>query len=313
MQQNGLAATQDNNRRGILLMMLAVLGLIVNDTLMKLACEELPVGQAIFLRGLILIPVLAAAAWQTGALHHIRVALQPAVALRTFGEVVSTALFTSALARLPIANATAILQLVPILSIAGAALILGEKVGVRRWTAVMVGFASVLLIIRPGLEGFNAWSFVVVLAALFVTLRDLSSRRLPPGTSSVFVSLVAAVGVTLLSLGMACFEDWRPVSGRSATYALCAGFVAAGAYFTIISAMRAGEVAVVSPFRYTIILWAILIQIVVFGSTPDLPTFIGAPVLVATGIYCFLHEGRRRSWARRQISGVPDQSTGPST
>ncbi len=283
---------RDDNRRGIVLMIVAMIGFIGNDTLMKLASEDMPVGQAMFLRGLSLIPVLMIAAWKNSAFQGFKVAFHPALVLRTLGDAVSAMLYISALARLPIANATAILQLVPLLSTAGAALALGEKVGLRRWSAVVIGFAAVLLIIRPGLDGFNVWSLVALLAALFVTVRDLSSRRLPPGTSSIFVSLIAAVSVTLLAGALGSFETWHPITARGAAYALAAGFIIAGAYFTIVSAARVGEVSVVAPFRYTIILWAILIQVVVFHTVPDAATFIGAAALVAVGTYSFLREKR---------------------
>ncbi len=284
----------DDNRRGIALMLVAMAALIVSDTLMKVASQDLPVGQAIFIRGVVLVPVLAIAAWRTGALARMSEVFHPSVGVRTIGEMASTGLYMTALAHLPIANATAILQLVPLLSIAGAALVLGEAVGLRRSLAVLVGLAAVLLIIRPGMAGFNAWALVAVLAALFITVRDLASRRLPPNSSSLAVSLVAALGVSALSLGMTSPAAWISPTATSLGCSAMAGLVLALAYFSIVGAMRSGEVAVVAPYRYTIVLWAILIQIVVFGATPDPLTLLGAAVLVATGIYAFVSERRLR-------------------
>lgn len=284
----------DDNRRGIAFMILAMAGLISNDTLMKLASEDLPVGQAIFLRGFVLIPVLAIAAWQAGAFSALKQVLHPAVGTRTIGEAVSTALYLTALAHLPLANATAILQLVPLLATAGAAIVLREAVGLRRWSAIAIGFGGVLLIVRPGLEGFNGWALVVVVATLFITLRDLSSRRLPKGTSTLLVSLLAAIAVSAVSLVMGLLEEWRTPTTASLLFAGAAGVILAGAYFAIVAAMRSGEVAVVAPFRYTILLWAILLQVAIFGVWPDMATFAGAAILVATGTYSFLRERRKR-------------------
>mgnify|MGYP000007860693 CR=1 FL=1 len=273
-------------------MSVAMAGLVFNDTLMQLASQDVPVGQAVCMRGLVRVPVLAIAAWRAGAFARVRDVLQPAVGLRTVSEMAATGLYLTALSHLPIANATVILQLVPLLSIGIAALLFGEKVRLRRWMAVIVGLAAVVLIIRPGMAGFDGWTLVAVLAAVFITMRDYSSRLLPRGTSSLLVSFVAAVAVSALSLGMTGVGDWVPLTRASVAFCTVAGFVLAVAYFSIVGAMRSGEVGAVAPYRYTIVLWAIIIQIVVFGSAPDLLTLAGAGILVATGLYSFYSERR---------------------
>lgn len=287
----------ENNRRGIFYMILAMAALIVNDTCVKLASEDLATGQIIFLRGLVLVPILVAVAWHLDVLGTVFRSFQPMVVSRTLGEVGFTATYFTALAYLPIANATAILQLVPLMTTAAAALLFGEHVGLRRWIAVVIGFGGILLIIRPGLEGFNYWALLVLAAAALMGLRDLSARRLPTSSSTVCVSLIAAVAVMMAGAAMGLFETWSPITLRTAVYILVAGVLSAVTYLSIVGAMRAGEVAVVAPFRYTIILWAIGIQVVIFGIVPDFLSISGSIILVVTGTYAFVRERKADSVA----------------
>ena len=147
--------------RGILYMVAGCTGFIFNDTLVKLASEDIPIPQVIVLRSLIALPVVVFFCWQQGVLGNLLALGDRFLWLRTLGELGGTAPYLTALARLEIANTTAIAQLTPLAVTAGAALFLGEKVGIRRWTAIAIGFLAVLLIIRPGMEGFNAWSLLV--------------------------------------------------------------------------------------------------------------------------------------------------------
>ena len=245
---------QDDNRRGIAFMILAMASLITNDMLMKLAAQDIPVGQTMFLRGLVVIPVLLLAAWHMGAWNKIRDAFHPTVMARTTGEVGFNALYLTGLAHLPIANANAILQLVPLLSTATAAFLLGELVGIRRWIAITVGFLGVLLVIRPGVDGFNGWTIFILVSTLFATLRDLSSRRLPKGTTTVFVSFVSAVAVLLLSLVMGLFEDWDlgSITPDALLYSGAAGLVLAVACFPIIRAMPVPYTQLTLPARHRV-------------------------------------------------------------
>ena len=165
-----------DNRKAILLMVAAMAGFILNDTFIKVASEALPTGQVIFLRGLLATPLILLIAWRLGALGRLASLRNRFVGWRTVGEMGSTALYLTALFNMPLANATAILQIVPLLTTAAAAIFLGERVGVRRWSAVALGLLGVLLIIRPGLEGFNAWSLVALAAMTLGSQRPLLLR-----------------------------------------------------------------------------------------------------------------------------------------
>ena len=271
-------------------MLAAVAGFIFNDTAAKLASAELATGQIIFLRGLIASPLIIVLAWWQSALLQVRHLRHKWVLWRTAGEVAATALYLTALFNMPIANATAILQTVPLATVAGAALILGERVGIRRWSAVLIGFAGVLLIVRPGSDGFNIWSLFALAAVGAILLRDLSSRVLPAGTPVLGIASLSAVAVTGLGAVMVTFGEWRPVSALALFYLAISAVFLLAAYSFILMAMRAGEVSLVAPFRYTILLWAIVIQIIVFGVWPDAPMLAGSAILVAMGLYTLYRE-----------------------
>jgi len=212
------------------------------------------------------------------------------VGWRTLGEILATAMYLTALFNMPIANATAILQTVPLATTAAAALILRENVGIRRWAAIVIGFAGVLLIVRPGSDGFTVWSLFALGAVGAILLRDLTSRILPPEIPALGITALSAVAVTVLGAVMSQFDEWKPVSPQAYLYLSGSAIFLLGGYYFILQAMRSGEISAIAPFRYTILLWAILIQIAVFGIWPDLPTLAGSAILVATGLYTLYRE-----------------------
>jgi drug/metabolite transporter (DMT)-like permease len=275
---------------GIFFMLAAMAAFILNDTCVKLASENLPTGQIIFIRGLIATPLILLLAWQRGALVRPAVLLHRSVFWRTIGEMSATVLYLSALFNMPIANANAILQTAPLLTTAAAALFLGESVGLRRWSAIAIGFAGVLLIVRPGFEGFSAWSLVALAATCAMVLRDLSSRVLPAEISTLAVTVLTTVCVMMLGGAMSLTADWQPLAITDFAYLAGAAVFLTAAYIFIIAAMRTGDVSLVAPFRYSIMVWAILIQVIVFGAWPDGLTLAGSAVLVVTGVYMFARE-----------------------
>ena len=284
------AHTASGNSRGILYLLATTIGFILSDTFVKLASEDLSVAQIIIVRSLIAAPAVTLVAWQRGAFANFRGLAERFIALRAFGEVGATALYLSALARMEIANATAILQTVPLAATAAAALFMGEKVGIRRWSAIAVGLLAVLLIVRPGLAGFNGWSLVALASVAFVVLRDLSSRLLPESTNPLAVSALSVFVMIPLGLLMLPFESWEPLTTRALLYCAGSGLFLSISFVLITLAMRSGEISVVAPFRYAILLWAVIIQVAVFSVWPDATTLIGSFILVATGLYTLYRE-----------------------
>ncbi|MEP3278506.1 MAG: DMT family transporter [Stappiaceae bacterium] len=283
-------AERQSNGLGILVMMAAMAGFILNDMLVKLAGESLPLSQIVVLRSFFVFVLLSGLIYFQSGFSTLAPLREKAVTIRILGEIGATVLYLSALFRMPLANATAILQVLPLVVTAGSALFLGERVGWRRWTAITIGLMGVLLIVRPGLAGFDSWSLVAFSAVFFMALRDLATRQMSPNVSTFAVAWLTSIAVGILGILLAPFEEWQPVSAGSLLFlAGAAGFILL-AYVFIIMAMRTGDIAVISPFRYSIILWAIAIGYLVWDDIPDLPTQVGIAILVATGIYTFLRE-----------------------
>ena len=280
------------NAIGILAMLVASFGYIVNDTFAKVVSERLPTGEIIFIRGifatlLILGVVLISTGGRMPGLPR-----SGAVVIRIAGEVCATILYLTALFNMPIANSTIILQVSPLMVTAASALFLAERVGWRRWSAVIAGFIGVVVIIRPGLAGFDAWSLVVIAAAVFIVVRDLATRLVPPSVSSLNVTLITSLSVTLLGAALAPIETWVMPSVMDVLFLAAAAVFILIAYFFMILTMRVGDPSVSSPFRYAIVVFAIGIGYVVWGDEPDLPMLLGTLIIVVTGVYTFRREAR---------------------
>jgi len=284
------APARSDNLRGILAMLAAMGSLIVNDCFIKIAAAELPTGEAIFLRGLfttLLCAGLVAVTAGPGALRQTRSRGVPA---RAVAEVVATILYLNALFNMPIADATAILQFTPLAITAGAALFLGAQVGWRRWLATVIGLIGVFIIVRPFGEGFNPYSALALAAVVFVAARDLLVRRVPPSVPALVIATSSAAAVTVASLGLTAFETWQTPSAHTLLLLFGASFALVGGYYWIIVAMRSGDIAVVAPFRYSIILYAVLAGFAVWGEMPDTASWIGIAIVTAAGLYTFVRE-----------------------
>lgn len=293
------------NLRAILAMMASQLSFIFNDVLIKLATAELPGGEAIFLRGLFATVLALTAGAAMGLLRPLPTRdLLPLLTLRNVGEIGATFFYLSALFHMPIADATAILQFLPLAITAAAALFLGERVGWRRWTATLIGFIGVLIVIRPGTSAFNVWSLVALAGVAFSVMRDLSTRRISTAIPTMLLVALSAATVSTAALAFLTIETWI-VPGRYALMLLAAAAVfVIGGYYFIVDAMRHGEVAVVAPFRYSVIVWAIIAGLVVFGERPDQTALLGTSIVILAGIYTFMRERRLRQ--------ERDQATKPS-
>lgn len=292
------APATSENLRGIMAMLAAMGSLIVNDAFIKLAAAELPTGQAIFLRGLFTTLLCAGLAAATTGLSSLRQMGARGIPARATAEVVCTIFYLNALFNMPIADATAILQFTPLAITAGAALFLGAPVGWRRWLATIVGLAGVLIIVRPFGEGFNPYAMLALAAVAFVATRDLLVRRVSPSVPALVIATASAAAVTVAGLGFTAFETWRPPSSNALLMLVGASLALVGGYYWIVVAMRSGDVAVVAPFRYSIILYAVLAGFIVWGEMPDAASWIGIAIVVAAGLYTFMRERKLARTAR---------------
>ena len=268
----------------------------VNDAFLKLLGTELPFFQILFLRSLGVVLLMGVLAHRAGALNvTIAGPDRKLIALRSLSEVGAAWFFISALFHLPIANVTAIIQALPLTVTLGAALVLGEPVGWRRFAAIAVGFVGVWLIVRPGTESFDIYSLYAVAAVACVTVRDLCARRISGGVASLTIAFITGAAVLAFSATGAAFIDWKPVSSVNLIYLVCSIIAIFGGYLFSVSAMRIGDVGFVAQFRYTSLLVALFLGLMIFGEWPDRLTLIGASIVVATGLFTLWRERHVRA------------------
>jgi drug/metabolite transporter (DMT)-like permease len=279
------------NLRGALFMMVSMAGFTLNDALVKLAAEQMNLGQVMLVRGLFATTLIVLLAWHRGALSAPRLVFHPMVALRAGGELSATVFYLLALQNMPIANVSAVLQALPLAVTMGAALFFGERVGWRRWTAIAVGFTGVMIIVRPGFDGFNAFALLALLSVAFSALRDLTTRRLPEHVPSLLVSVATSVVVTLCGACLiAPLGGWTPMNAGDFGLLATAAVLLLFGYQFIIMSMRTGDISFIAPFRYTSLLWAIVLGYLMFGDVPDMAMIVGSIIIVGSGLYALYRE-----------------------
>lgn len=280
-----------DNTRGALLMMASMAAFTLNDTFIKSLSGSLPLFQILFLRGVLTTLVIGAYTWHKRQLHlSIPRRDLGLVAIRTMAEIAAAFFFLEALFHMPLANVTAILQSLPLVVTLSASLFFHEPLGWRRLSAIMIGLFGVMLIVRPGAEGFNTYSIYALIAVGCVTIRDLSTRRLSPATPSLLVTFMASAGV-MVFFGLAgLYGEWQPIDARDAGLIGGASLMIVGGYLFSVLVMRIGEISFVTAFRYTGIVWALLLGWVVFDDWPQPLTLVGASVVVASGVFMLLRE-----------------------
>ena len=257
----------------------------------KFVSVSMNMGQVMVVRGLFATALIALLAWHQGALRDPRQALHPLVLLRSVGEALATVTFLVALAHISLATTSAVLQALPLAVTMGAALVFSEEVRWRRWLAIALGFTGVLIIVRPGTDGFNAYAVWALVSVGFCTVRDLATKRLPESIPSLLVSTVTATLVTVFGFFLVGpMGGWSPVSAESVGLLAAASVLLLVGYQFIILSMRTAEISYVAPFRYTALLWAIVLGFLIFGDVPDGPMIIGAIIIVGSGLYAIYRE-----------------------
>ncbi|WP_295813626.1 DMT family transporter [uncultured Nitratireductor sp.] len=279
------------NARGALFMSIAMAGFTVNDGLTKIVAEAMNMGQVMLVRGVMATLLMLFFAWRWKALRNPRAILHPMVGLRVAGETGATVCFLSALAHMPIANLTSVMQVLPLTVTMGAAFFLGEPVGWRRWSAILVGFLGIVIIIRPGFEAFNAYSLYGIAAVACATMRDLTTRRIPKDIPSPLISTATAAAVTVAGAVLIVpYGGWSPINGTDFTILVGATLCIVCGYHFIVLSLRSGDLSFIAPFRYTALLWAIAIGIALFGDWPDWAMIEGASLVISSGLYTLYRE-----------------------
>jgi len=296
--------TRSDNAQGALLMMASMASFTFNDACIKAIGEAMPLPQILVLRGSLASAFIALLAWRLGSLRaSLPAGDRRLVLMRAAAEVGGTFFFLTALRHMPLANVTALLQMLPLTLALGSAVFFAEPVGWRRWVAIGLWFVGMLLIVRPGTEGFSLYSVYALVAVACVTMRDLVTRRMSAVTPSLMVTLVSSLAVVLFGAVTSVGESWVPLTPTLA--ALIAGsavFVISG-YTLSVLVMRKGDVSFIAPFRYTGLIWALLLGALVFGDWPVPLTLCGAALIVATGSYTLWRESqlRRRAMAQAKM------------
>lgn len=273
------------NQRGSLFMVTSMAAFAVEDMFIKSAARAMPVGQVLLLMGVLGVIWFGASARRVGQPAFPAALRSRTMVIRSGFEVMGRLFYSLAIALTPLSVASAILQATPLMVVAGAAVLFGEKVGLWRWALTVLGFAGVLVILRPGLEGFDALSLLAVVGLVGFAGRDLATRAAPPALSN---AQLGVAGFTVLAVSGAIilgFQD-GPVLPAALPLAKALGAAVFGilGYSFLTRAMRTGEVSAVTPFRYTRLLFAMILGMTIFGERPDLATLIGSAMVVGCGV-----------------------------
>ena len=287
-----------NNFKGILLMLIAMAGFTMEDLFMKKLSVNLSTGQILITLGFGSSLVFALMAKSKGYKLTAKIFWSKGMLIRQFAEGIAAVAFITSLTLIPLSTVAAVFQATPLVITMGAALFLGEAVGWRRWLAIIVGLIGVLIIIRPGLNSFDPNVGYVLIAVLFVTVRDLITRKLPMNVPSTIVSFQAFASLIIAGGILIFLSDQKIVSlDENQIYFVLGGIIfGVIGYYCIVASTRIGEAGVVTPFRYSRLLFAIIIGFLFFNERPDFYTLLGASIVIMTGIYTVLRE---RYLARR--------------
>ena len=289
----GVGGSGSDNLRGALFMMGGMAAFTLGDAVSKALLQMLPQFQAITLRGLITIPLLLLLLHRSGLPDWSPVrAGWRLLGLRTMAEALSTVTFFAALQAMPLGNLSAILQSAPLMITLAAAIFLGEKVGWRRMLAIAVGFVGVLLIVRPDADGLSSPALLGLGTVLCVVVRDLVTRRMSTAIPAVMVALLTSLVVTLMSALLSMGQGWQPVPHAAWPLLLGGACCVIAGYIMMVRVMQIGEVGAIMPFRYTALIWALLLGWLIWDEFPDAVTLTGAAIVIGSGAYTLLREAR---------------------
>lgn len=266
-------------------MVLGSLGYVVNDGLIRRATEAgLDVYQALCLRSMGLAVLFGAAGSVRG--DPVRLTqLRGPLLWRVGAEVIASALFFTAIVRIEFANAQAILQIVPFAITLAAAVFLSERVSGRQYVTILAGFVGVLIVVRPATDGFSAWSLLILLSTAFLVVREFATRNVDTAVPASSIAMATAAALAVVTGGISAFTGWQALTGESvAMVALAMAMLAAGYWFTI-ETVRIGDLSVSAPFRYSLLVGAVVVGYLFFDEVPDALTIIGIVVIMLSGLY----------------------------
>jgi drug/metabolite transporter (DMT)-like permease len=282
------------NQRGIVAICGCMASYTVNDVLVKQILRDYPVGEVIFVRGLMTALLICGVVLSLGHGRRLRTAVSGLMAARSACDGLSTVCFIAALAHMQLANVAAVLQIGPLLITALSVVFYAEVVGWRRWAAVGVGFVGALLVVKPIPSLFDAWAIVAAGSALFAALRELYNRKIDHSVPTVVIAFWGAVGITLFGSLFALTEHWRLFAlGDLAQLFVASVFVGVAIYLMALG-YRNVDLSVVAPFRYTYLITSAVGGYLLFREVPDGWSIAGAVLIVGSGLYALHREAVRR-------------------
>ena len=273
------------NIRGAVLMMICMGAFVLNDAFVRLAGDSLPLAQILFFRGLLTSIALLLVALYTGV-FKLKVPRQDKwlIFFRSFTEALTAYFFLTAVMNMPFANVTAVLQILPMTVTLAAAIFFKEKVGLFRILLILLGFFGVILIINPAKDGFNMYAGYALISVFLITTRDLLSRKLSVDVSTLIPTVSASFGVLLFSIVLTINTAFQPLNLENSFFIGSAAFFIIFGYYTAVLVMRAGEISFISPFRYTAVLFALILGFIFFNEQPDKIALLGMIIVMFSGI-----------------------------
>lgn len=282
------------NQRGILAICGCMASYTVNDVLVKQILRAYPVGEVIFVRGIMSVILIGGVVLALRHAQQLRASITGLMATRSVCDGLSTACFIAALAHMPLANLAAVLQIAPLLITALSVLFYRETVGWRRWTAIGIGFAGALLVIKPVPSAFDGWAIVGAGSALFAALREMQTRNIDRSVPTIVIAFWGAVAITVFGGTFAVSEEWRTLAPGDLAQLFVASIFVGIAIYLMALGFRGVDLSVVAPFRYSYLLTSAVGGYLVFRELPDGLSALGAALIVGSGLYMLHREAVRR-------------------
>jgi drug/metabolite transporter (DMT)-like permease len=290
------------NQRGILALVCGMAAYTVNDAMVKSIASRYPIGEVIFVRGLMTAAMLGAVLLAMGYARELRRALSKPLMARSAFDGLSTACFITALVHMKLADLAAMLQVSPLILTALSVLVYKETVGWRRWTAILVGFAGALCVVKPTPSAFDVWALVAIAAATSSALREMLTRRIDRSVPTVVIAFLGSIGILIVGVLFAAAGEWRAMTAADLAVLAGAAVFVGIATFMIAQAFRGVDLSVVAPFRYSYLITSGIAGYIVFRELPDLWSAAGAVLIAGSGLYALHREAvQRRETAARSV------------
>lgn len=293
------------NQRGIFALIAGMIAYTINDAMVKSIAHRYPIGEVIFVRGLMTAMLIGICVVALGHVRELRFAVTRPVLIRSAFDGISTACFVTALVHMKLADLAAMLQVSPLILTALSVLFFREAVGWRRWAAILVGFAGAMFVVKPTPAAFDIWALVALAAATSSALREMQTRRIDRSIPTVIIAFMGSIGILIAGAAFAAAGEWQPMAAQDIAMLAGASVFVGIATYSIARAFRGVDLSVVAPFRYSYLLTSAIAGYLFFSEFPDGWSAIGAVLIVASGLYALHREAlRRRETAAKATPGA---------